>query len=78
MWHKTAATTMENSVEVSEKLKNRTTQGAWVAPSIKRLTLDFGSGRHLRVPEIKPHIGLRAGSAAPACDSLSPSLSLSK
>ena len=41
---------------------------AWVA-------LDFGSGRDLVVHGIEPHVGLCAGSAEPAQDSLSPSLS---
>ena len=30
-------------------------RGAWVAQSVKRLTLDFGSGRDLTVGEIEPH-----------------------
>ena len=36
--------------------------------------LDFGSGHDLAVREFEPRIGLRADSAEPAWDSLSPSL----
>ena len=31
--------------------------GTWVAQSLKRLTLDFGSGHDLRVREIEPLLG---------------------
>ena len=34
------------------------TQGAWVARSVKRPTLGFGSGHDLTVPEFEPRIGL--------------------
>ena len=51
-------------------------RGAWVAQSVKRPTLDFHSGQDLTVHEIKPRIKLCTGSAEPAWDSLSPSLSL--
>ena len=44
--------------------------------SVKRLTLDFGSGHDLTVLEIEPHIGVGADSAEPAWDSLSFPLSL--
>ena len=40
--------------------------GAWVAQSVKRPTLDFGSGHDLMVPEIGPHIGLHADILKPA------------
>ena len=50
--------------------------GAGVAWSVKHLSLDFGSDHDLTVCEIEPHVGLRADSAEPAWDSLSPSLSL--
>ena len=43
---------------------------ALVAQSVKRLTLDFGSGHDLMVCEIKPCIGLSTFSAEPAWDSL--------
>ena len=45
--------------------------GAWVARSVKRLTLDFGSGHDLMTQELKPHSGLCADSVEPAWDSLS-------
>ena len=47
---------------------------AWVAQSVKHLTLDPGSGRELEVCGIKPCIWLHAASTEPAWDSLSPSL----
>ena len=49
--------------------------GTWVAQSVKRLTLDFGSGHGLKVHGIEPRIGLCADNAEPARDSLFPSLS---
>ena len=39
---------------------------AWVVQSVKRLTLDFGSGHDLSVCEFEPCIGLCADSAEPA------------
>ena len=30
--------------------------GAWVAQSVKRLLLDFGSGHDFMVREIEPHV----------------------
>ena len=51
-------------------------RGAWGAQSIKHLTLDFGSGHDPTVHEIELHTELSADSSEPACDSLSPSLSL--
>ena len=51
-------------------------QGSWVAQLVERLTLDLGSGHDLPVCEFEPHIRLYADSAQPACDSVSPSLSL--
>ena len=47
--------------------------GAWVALSIKRLTLDFGSSHDLVIPDFEPHVGLHIDSA---WDSLSLPLSL--
>ena len=35
---------------------------AWVAQSVKRPTLDLGSGHDLTVPEIESHVGLCADS----------------
>ena len=55
--------------------KNTHPWGAWVAQSVKHLTLDFSSGHDLMVHEIEPHCGLCADSVEPAWDSLSPSLS---
>ena len=52
----------------------RGTQGA---QSVECPTLDFGSGHDLIVPEFEAHIRLRADSAEPAWDSLSPSVSAS-
>ena len=55
-------------------LKDLIFKGAWVAQSVKRPTLGFGSGHDLMVREFKPLIGLHAACAEPAWDSLSPSL----
>ena len=41
-------------------------RGAWVAQSVKCLTLDFGSGRDLAVREFEPHVGICADSIEPA------------
>ena len=46
-----------------------------MAHSVKRPTLDFGSGHGLTVRELKPHMGFCGDGAEPAWDSLSPSLS---
>ena len=51
------------------------TQGAWMAPSVKCLTFDFGSGHDLTVCEFEPRIGFCSIRAEPAWDSLSPCLS---
>ena len=48
---------------------------AWVAQSVKPLTLDFGSGHDLLVHEFEPLIELWADSAEPAWDFVSRSLS---
>ena len=45
-------------------------RGAWVAHSIKRLTLDLGSGHDTVVCEIEPLVGLCVGIVEPAWDSL--------
>ena len=37
-------------------------RGAWVAPSVKRQTPDFSSGRDLTVREFEPRVGLCADS----------------
>ena len=51
-------------------------RGAWVAQSVKHVTLDLSSGYDLTVCEFKPRMGLRADGAEPAWDSLSLSLPL--
>ena len=45
------------------KMAMRLLQGAWVAQSFKRLTLDLSSGHELMICEIEPHTGLCADSA---------------
>ena len=42
-----------------------------MAQSVKRPTLDLGSGRDLMVCEFEPHIGLCADRVEPAWNSLS-------
>ena len=51
-------------------------QGSWVARSVKRLSLGFGSGHDLTVREFEPGVRLCDDSAEPAWDSLSLPLSL--
>ena len=46
-----------------------------MAYSVKRQTLDFGSGRDLEVRGLEPHVGLCADSEEAAWDSVSLSLS---
>ena len=41
----------------TQTIKDAEYRGAWVAPSVKRPTLDFGAGHDLRVCEFEPHIG---------------------
>ena len=50
--------------------------GTWVAGSVKRLTLDLGSGHDLSVRGFKPRVWLCAEGAEPAWNSLSRPLSL--
>ena len=52
-------------------------RGAWTAQSVKRLTLDVGSGHDVIVPEVDPRIGHHAYGTEPAWDPLCVSLSLS-
>ena len=52
-------------------LSKRKIRGTWVAPSVKRPTVGFGSGHDLTVRESEPSMGLCADSAEPAWDSLS-------
>ena len=46
---------------------------AWVAQSVKHLTLDFSSDHDLTVAEFRPLIGLYTDSVEPSWDSLSSS-----
>ena len=46
-----------------------------MAQSVKRLTLDFGSGHDLTVCEFEPQVRLSSDSVEPAWDPLSLSLS---
>ena len=46
-----------------------------MAQSVKRLTLDLGSGHDLTVRELEPRVGLCADCTEPVWDLLSPSLS---
>ena len=57
-------------------IKRTRAGGAWVAQSVKHLTLDVDSGHDLEVRGFEPQVGLCADSVEPAQDSLSPSLSL--
>ena len=52
-------------------------EDAWVAQSVKHLTLDLSSGHELAAVGSSPVSGLWADSMEPASDSLSLSLSLS-
>ena len=45
--------------------------GTWVAQSVTRLTLSFGSGHDLTVCEFEPHVTLEANNTEPAWDCLS-------
>ena len=63
-----SSTALGRQSKVTERSLSR---GAWVAQSVRHLTLGFGSGRGLTVPGIE----LRADSAEPAWDPLSPSVS---
>ena len=57
-------------------LENNLFGGAWVAQSVKHLTLDFGSGMILRFVGSSPCVMLCVDNVEPAWDSLSISLSL--
>ena len=46
-----------------------------MAQSVKRLTLDLGSGHDVTVCEFEPHVRLWADTTEPAWDPLSPPLS---
>ena len=49
-------------------------RGHRVAQSVRRPTLDFGSGHDLTVREFEPRIGYCTGGWEPAWNSVSPSL----
>ena len=49
--------------------KRSLNSGTWVAQSVKRPLLDFGSGHDLMVQESEPRIGLFTGRVEPAWDS---------
>ena len=61
----------------SSLLKATQRAPAWVAQSVERPALDFGSGHELMVCEFEPRIRLCADRAEPAWNFLSLSLSLS-
>ena len=62
-------------VAFSHNLRYKDCGGAWVAQSVERPTLDFGSGHDLMVRGMEPCVWLCADSVEPAWDSPSPSLS---
>ena len=61
--------------EPQKSLKMSTCRGAWVAQSVKRLTLDFGSSHDQMVHGLNPRVGLCVDSMEPVCHPVSPSLS---
>ena len=67
------AATVENSMKVSQNIKNRTTLGVpgWLSWLSIWLLVSFGSDHDLTVHGIEPHSGLCADSVEPTCDSLS-------
>ena len=69
--------TIKNFSSAKDIVKRIKRWGTWVAQSVKRPTLDFGSGNDLTICEFEPHMGLQADSAESAWDSLSLFLSLS-
>ena len=52
-------------------VKNVYFGGTWVALSVTCLTLGFGSGHDLKVPEFKPQVRLHADKEKPGWDFLS-------
>ena len=67
---------ISKELRLRNKVRKGQVGGAWVAQSVKRPTLDFGSGHDLTVREKEPHVGLCADGVEPAWDSLSLPLSL--
>ena len=49
-----------------------------MAQSVKRPSLDFGSGHDRTIREFKPRVGLHVDGVEPAWDSLSLSLKINK
>ena len=80
LWHRFFANSNVHSLKTQKSIfwlgtlqdKKMNDCGAWVAQSVKRLTLGFGSGYDLVVCGFEPHIGLCADSVEPVWDSLSP------
>ena len=68
----------QSSLQFGSPLKKQNNWDAWVAPSIKHPTLDFGSDHDLMVCGIELHVRLCADSVELAWDSLSPSLCSSR
>ena len=68
--------TNQEYVQYLAIVKKHRYKGAWVDQSVKLPTLDFSSAHDLMISEFKPCVGLCAGSAEPAWDSLSFPLSL--
>ena len=71
----TGVATLENSMEVPQKVKNKTTPGR-LSGSVGWLS-DFGSGHDPTAPELQPCVGVRADSSEPgACFQFCVSVSL--
>ena len=66
-----AVATTHGLCELFDSLNCLSPQGPWMAPSVKRPTLDFRSGHDLMVHEFEPHVGLCADTLERAWDSLS-------
>ena len=56
---------------MSNTIKKERLRDAWVAQSVKHLTLGFGSGHDLRFHEAEPYVGLCTDSVEPPWDSRS-------
>ena len=74
--HSSLVITLQRLYPSTTNIRNAASMGAWVAQSVKHLTLDFGSGHDLTVHELEPHIGLWVDSVGAAWDYLSLPLSL--
>ena len=49
-----------------ELVRSEDSRGSWVAQSVERLTLGFGSGHDFMVHEFQPHVWLCTDNANPA------------